>query len=79
LLTAAWLLFGVASTVGAMSVGRFFYPNVSFERSTLVLAGEFDSYDYGVSQRLVESADIWMVRGHDGIRALHACCPLGGG
>lgn len=78
-LAIAWLLFGLAGAAGAMSVGRYFFPNVTFERSRLVLAGHLDSYDYGVSPRLVDSADVWMVRSDKGIYALHACCPFDGG
>ena len=72
---AGWRLFWAAMIVSAVGLVRFFFPRALYEPPTTFSAGYPDDYPTGkVSQKFLKSDRTFIVKGEDGIYALHAKC-----
>jgi cytochrome b6-f complex iron-sulfur subunit len=87
-LLAAWSLFGMAASVGALGCVRFLFPNVLFEPPAVFKAGPPSNYAEGVDESFKKSNGTWLVRtpsdplsDRDGIAGIYAlsttCTHLG--
>ncbi len=69
-----WATFTVAVGALATLVGRFFFPNVLFEKPMAFRAGKPDEYGQGVDERFKDTQNVWIVRSLDGFYALSTVC-----
>ncbi|MCI0339905.1 MAG: ubiquinol-cytochrome c reductase iron-sulfur subunit [Planctomycetales bacterium] len=74
-LLGAWGLFGGACAVGAGAMGRFLFPNVSFDPPQTFKAGYTSDFEVGkVDERFKAKYGVWIVRNDEEIYVLSTTC-----
>jgi len=69
-----WATFSVAVGALATLIGRFFFPNVLFEKPMAFRAGKPDEYGLGVDERFKDTQNVWIVRTPEGFYILSTVC-----
>ena len=74
-LSLGWLAFVAGTAAFFTSIGRMFYPNVSFEPPMEFKAGYPKDFEIGkVDLRFKKEFNVWVVRDKTGIYALSTVC-----
>ncbi len=72
---AAWGTVLGSLGAGTLAFGRFMYPRVLFEPSTVVKLGKPTEYQVNtVSEKWIKDYRLWLIRYTDGFAALYAKC-----
>ena len=75
LIVGGWGALSAAAGVLTVSLGRFMFPNVSFEPPTTFKAGFPEEYEIGeVDESYKEKFGVWLVRDEEQIFAISAVC-----